>query len=422
MSHGGRLDRSVWVSLVLLVGAGLLLYFTNDLLHGVLLRERAGGVANAANITALNELRYWLWGLAAVLVLLAGYLMFQCLILTRLRGEVSEARQLGQYTLRRKIGEGGMGKVYLARHALLRRPTAVKVLRREFSRGDSLRRFQREVAYTSRLSHPNTIAIYDYGHTPDGRFYYAMEYLQGVTLSRCIQDTGPQPPARVVYIMQQVCGAIAEAHGAGLIHRDIKPGNIMLCERGGVFDFAKVLDFGLVRKQVAADTHGISSIQTLTGTPLYLAPESIRDPERVDRRSDVYQLGLLGYYMLTGSHLFAGNNIYEVCAQHLDSPPEPPSQRLGRAVPAALEGLLLQCLEKDMDARPADALALLYRFERLAAGDLAGLWGQQEARNWWQIWLQEHEDFHTEEEMTGTSLSVTAPATFTGEGLVDDGD
>ena len=415
-----RLDRGVWVALVLLVGAGLLLYFSTNLLEAVLVRERAGGAANAANIVALNELHHWLWGLATVLALLAGYLMFQCLSLTRLRSQVSEARQLGQYTLKRKIGEGGMGKVYLARHALLRRPTAVKVLRPEYSRGDSLRRFQREVGFTSRLSHPNTIAIYDYGHTPDGRFYYAMEYLQGVTLNRCILDTGPQPPARVVYIMLQVCGAIAEAHGAGLIHRDIKPANIMLCERGGVFDFAKVLDFGLVRKQAAADTHGITDIQTLTGTPLYLAPESIRDPEHVDRRSDVYQLGLLGYYMLTGSHLFAGNNIYEVCAQHLDSPPEPPSQRLGRAVSVALEDLLLQCLEKDMDARPADALALLYLFEGLAAGEFAGLWGQQEARNWWQVWLQEHEDFHTEEEMTGTSLSVTAPTTFTGEAVADE--
>ncbi len=421
MSDRWRLDRSVWVALLLLVGAGLLVYFSNDLLGGVLLRERAGGAANAANIMALNELRYWLWGLAALLLLLAAYLMFQCLILTRLRGQVSEARQLGQYTLRRKIGEGGMGKVYLARHALLRRPTAVKVLRPEYSRGDSLRRFQREVAYTSRLSHPNTIAIYDYGKTPDGRLFYAMEYLQGVTLGRCIADAGPQPPARVVYIMQQVCGAIAEAHGAGLIHRDIKPANVMLCERGGVFDFVKVLDFGLVRRQAAGEGHGITNIQTLTGTPLYLAPESIRDPERVDRRSDVYQLGLLAYFMLTGTHLFAGNNIYEVCAQHLDSPPEPPSRRLGRVVPAALEGLLLQCLDKDMDARPEDALALLYQYERLAADEFAGLWGQQEARNWWQVWLQEHEDFHTEEELVGTSLSLTAPATFAGEGVADDG-
>ncbi len=419
MTPRWRLDRGIWISLVLLAGAGLLLYFSNDLLRGVLTRARAGG-ASAVDVAALIQLRYWLWGLAGVLVLLAGYLMFQCLILTRLRSQVSEARQLGQYTLKRKIGEGGMGKVYLARHALLRRPTAVKVLRPEYSHGDSLRRFQREVAYTSRLSHPNTIAIYDYGHTPDGRFFYAMEYLQGVTLSRCIGDTGPQPPARVVYIMQQVCGAIGEAHDTGLIHRDIKPGNIMLCERGGVFDFVKVLDFGLVRKQSADETQGITNIQTLTGTPLYLAPESIRDPERVDRRSDVYQLGLLAYFMLTGTHLFAGNNIYEVCAQHLDSPPEPPSRRLGRAVPDELEDLLLQCLEKDMDARPADALALLYRYEGLATNQFTGLWGQQEARNWWRVWLQEHEDFHADEDLVGTSLSLTAPATFTGEGLAND--
>jgi hypothetical protein len=314
------------------------------------------------------------------LVALGGSVLASSIIFG-LREKVREARQLGQYTLEEKLGEGGMGVVYRARHAMLRRPTAVKLLPAEKARAHGVQRFEREVQLTAQLSHPNTVAIYDYGRTPDGIFYYAMEYLEGINLEVLVRDFGPQPPARVAHLMRQVAGALGEAHGVGLIHRDIKPANIILCQRGGAPDVAKVVDFGLVKDLDDVRAPEVSALNVIKGTPLYLSPESIRSPETVDGRSDLYALGAVAYYLLAGRNVFEAATVIEVCSHHLHTPPEPPSHKLGRPLPAQLEALILACLEKEPVRRPASAQALV---DALLACDDVGTWGEAEALAWWR--------------------------------------
>jgi eukaryotic-like serine/threonine-protein kinase len=299
-----------------------------------------------------------------------------------LRKEVREASQLGQYTLEEKIGEGGMGVVYRARHAMLRRPTAIKLLPPERAGENNIARFEREVQLTSKLTHPNTVAIHDYGRTPDGIFYYAMEFLDGVDLELLVEVQGAQPPGRVVHILAQVCGALAEAHGVGLIHRDIKPANIILCERGGVPDVAKVLDFGLVKERDAgADGDPVlSTVNAITGTPLYISPDAIRDPGCIDARSDLYAVGAVGYFLLTGSPVFRSTSAVELCGHHLYSEPEPPAVRLGQALPPELCHLLVRCLAKQPDQRPQSAADL--RAELLACP--VEPWTDAQAAAWWR--------------------------------------
>jgi hypothetical protein len=293
---------------------------------------------------------------------------------------VRESRMLGQYTLEQKIGEGGMGAVYRARHAMLRRATAIKLLRPERSSERDLQRFEREVQLTSRLTHPNTIAIYDYGRTPEGVFYYAMEYLDGLDLEVLVQRHGPQAPARVIHLLRQIAGALGEAHQIGLIHRDVKPSNVVLCERGGILDVAKVVDFGLVKAVHSAGQAGLTGTNALAGTPLYMPPEAVLAPERVDARSDLYALGAVGYFLLTGGPVFGGDNVVTVFAEHLHTQPTPPSERLGAPVPPDLEGLVLQCLAKKQEDRPTSAEELSELLSRCAD---AGGWTQLEARAWW---------------------------------------
>jgi hypothetical protein len=326
--------------------------------------------------SALNETTRFVvwkvaWLLAAVFVATAG-----SSVIYGLRREVRHARQLGQYTLEEKLGEGGMGVVYRARHAMLRRPTAVKLLKPERVGEAALRRFEREVQMTAGLSHPNTVSVFDYGRTPDGVFYYAMEYLDGLTLDEVVAGDGPQDPARVVHVLRQVLGALAEAHGIGLVHRDVKPGNVLLCDRGGVPDVAKVLDFGLV-KELESDT-GLSLEGALVGTPMYLAPEAIRSPA-ADPRADLYSVGAVGYFLLTGSHVFEGKSVIEICSQHLHAAPVPPSARLGRPLPEGIEAWVLACLAKDPAERPRSAAEAAAALERTSPRP----WTPEEARAWW---------------------------------------
>jgi eukaryotic-like serine/threonine-protein kinase len=302
-------------------------------------------------------------------------------IIFGLREKVREARQLGQYTLEEKLGEGGMGIVYRARHAMLRRPTAIKLLPADKAKEHGVQRFEREVQLTAQLSHPNTVAIYDYGRTPDGIFYYAMEYLEGINLEALVREFGPQPPARVAHLMRQVAGALGEAHGVGLIHRDVKPANIILCQRGGAPDVAKVVDFGLVKAlEEPTASPDVSALNVIKGTPLYLSPESISAPDKVDGRSDLYALGAVGYYLLTGTHVFEAATVIEVCSHHLHTVPEPPSARLGQTLPARLEAVILSCLEKNAERRPQSAQALA---AALLACDDVGPWTEREALAWW---------------------------------------
>jgi serine/threonine-protein kinase len=299
-----------------------------------------------------------------------------------LRKRASEAQKLGQYTLGEKVGEGGMGAVYRASHAMMKREVAIKLLATRDGDGsgkDALARFEREVQLTSRLESPNTIAIYDYGRTPEGVFYYVMEYIDGYSLEDLVEQFGPVPAERAVHLVRQICSALAEAHAIGLIHRDIKPANVALCERAGVHDFVKVLDFGLV-KELGTDS-GATRDAALTGTPLYLSPEGITTPQSVDGRSDLYAVGGVLYWLLTGTHVFAGSTIVEVCSHHLHSKPEPPSKRLGAPVPADVEAVVLACLAKDPKDRLATAEALA---AALDACDCAESWSDALAAAWWR--------------------------------------
>jgi predicted Ser/Thr protein kinase len=298
-----------------------------------------------------------------------------------LQQRVRAADEVGQYALEERIGEGGMGVVYLARHVLLRRPTAIKLLPAHRAGEHAVRRFEQEVRLTSSLTHPNTIAIYDFGRTPDGVFYYAMEYLDGITLEHLVSGDGPQPPARVIQILEQVCGALGEAHASGLIHRDIKPANVMLCVRGRMPDQVKVLDFGLVKEHAREASLGLSLDGLLLGTPAYLAPEAIAKANGADARSDLYAVGAVGYWLLTGHPVFAGETVLEVCAHHLHSTPVPPSERTTRPVPAALDELILRCLAKDPERRPGSALELASLLKAIPG---AGVWEREQADRWWR--------------------------------------
>jgi eukaryotic-like serine/threonine-protein kinase len=318
------------------------------------------------------------WGSAStVMSSLASYTIYG------LRQRVREATKLGQYTLEQKIGEGGMGIVYRASHAMLRRPTAIKLLPPERAGEQNLKRFEREVQLTSLLTHPNTIAIYDYGRTPDGVFYYAMEYLDGIDLEELVKRDGPQAPGCVVQILEQIAGALAEAHGAGLIHRDVKPANVLLCERGGAPGVVKVVDFGLV-KQSGNETPtnpALSTVNAIMGTPLYLSPEAIVSPATIDARSDLYALGAVGYFLLTGKPVFEAETVVEVCGHHLHTEPIAPSERLGRSLPSELEALVLACLQKKPEQRPESATELAARLHALPCRND---WTPETASAWWR--------------------------------------
>ncbi len=294
-----------------------------------------------------------------------------------LQQQMRAARRLGQYVVERKLGEGGMGRVYLASHALLQRRTAVKLLR---SHSDEARvRFRREVQIASSLTHPNTIEIYDYGRTPDGAFYFAMEYVEGATFQDVVQSTGPMPPARVRHLLRQAAGSLSEAHARGLMHRDLKPQNLMLCQRGGAYDTVKVLDFGLVRDL----GEGASEAEEtqLTGTPLYLAPEAIVDAGGFLLESDIYALGAVGYYLLAGHPPFAQGDLFDVLSDHLATPPPPLA--ISQKAPE-LAALVLRCLAKTPSDRPADAREFLQELK----GTGEASWSPQDAQVWWA----EHRD------------------------------
>ena len=322
-----------------------------------------------------------------------------------LRREVRNVRRLGQYTIDSKLGQGGMGVVYSARHAMLRRPTAIKLINADKDGASNLARFEREVQLTAALTHPNTVTIFDYGRTPDGVFYYAMELLDGATLEELVAIDGPQAPARVIHILEQVCGALAEAHGVGLVHRDIKPANIMLVSQGGEPDVAKVLDFGLVKELREEGAPGASLTQTgvLAGTPHYMPPEAITDPAEQDGRSDLYALGAVGYFLLVGEPVFPGNSVVEVCGHHLHTDPERPSLRSEREIPADLEAVILACLAKDPGDRPQDAIALRTRLRACAAG---ASWCPIQSRSWWREHHDELRARHAEGEVAASEGTI----------------
>jgi len=299
-----------------------------------------------------------------------------------LRRQAFQARQLGQYRLTRRIGSGGMGEVYLAEHQLLKRPCVVKLIRPDKA-GDprSLARFQREVRATAKLSHWNTVEIFDYGHAEDGTFYYVMEYLPGMNLGEIVERFGPLPPERAIHFLVQACDALGEAHAAGLIHRDIKPGNIFAAQRGGFYDVAKLLDFGLVKPLVDDEppVH-LTTEGAITGSPLFMSPEQAVGDREPDARSDIYSLGAVAYYLVTGRPPFEGDKPLKVLIAHAHNDVVPPSQ-LRPGLPTDLEQVILRCLAKDPANRFQTAAELA---DALAACRAADNWTRAMAAQWWQ--------------------------------------
>ncbi len=311
-------------------------------------------------------------------------------VLYGLRQQVAEASELGQYLLEEKIGGGGMGEVWRARHRLLIRPAAIKLIRRRATDAMSedpelmVRRFEREARATAALTSPHTVQLYDFGVAEDGRLYYVMELLDGLDLETMVRQHGPLPPERVVHLLRQACSALQDAHSNGLVHRDIKPANVVLSRAGTTFDFVKVLDFGLVKLDGArvADRKAIdlSGEDSWSGTPGYMAPEVVLGATETDHRVDLYALGCVAYWLLTGKLVFEGENAIQVMLQHAQAEPRRPSQRVDRAIPVALEDLVMQCLEKDPARRPESAEVVSHRLD---AVPLPSVWSEEQAEQWW---------------------------------------
>jgi serine/threonine-protein kinase len=299
-----------------------------------------------------------------------------------LEEEASQARKLGQYRLHERLGTGGMGEVYLGEHTLLRRPCAIKVIHPDRAADPTqLSRFEREVRAMATLTHWNTVEVFDYGHTEDGTFYYVMEYLPGQNLERLVLANGPLPPGRVVHLLRQVCRALREAHSIGLLHRDIKPSNMIACERGDTPDVVKLLDFGLVHGQgLEAEAAKLTMQGTILGSPPYMSPEQSRGRSDLDRRSDIYSVGGVAYFLLTGRTPFVRETVMELLIAHASERVAPPRD-YRPDIPADLEAVVLRCLEKEPEKRFATADALE---KALAACACAGDWTEEMAAEWWR--------------------------------------
>jgi eukaryotic-like serine/threonine-protein kinase len=296
--------------------------------------------------------------------------------------EIHEAEQLGSYSLRRKLGAGGMGEVYLAEHKLLKRPAAIKLIKStQATDPNVVARFESEVRTTALLTHPNTVEIYDFGVTADGTFFYVMEYLPGMDLQDLVDWHGAVPPSRAIYLIRQVCGALAEAHGRCVIHRDIKPGNIFVAERGGVYDVAKLLDFGLVRSlDEGPESVRLTQQGAMVGSPAYTSPENVTGEGEPDARGDIYSLGATLYFLVTGRPVFEGVQPIKVLFAHVNEQPIPPRE-LNSDIPADLEAVILRCLEKS----PSRRFQTVSDVElALSACRDATAWTPQRAAEWWK--------------------------------------
>jgi serine/threonine-protein kinase len=336
----------------------------------------SGGTANAADLMRSQTI----WGVTGS-VILGGTSALVSQTLYSLRKTAHRAKRLGKYLIREEIGKGGMGQVFFAQHSLMCRPTAVKVMAAD---GDSiaLARFEREIKLSATLTHPNTITIYDVGRTPERSLYYAMEYLEGLDLEVMVERFGPIRPERAVFILKQVCGSLAEAHSRDIVHRDIKPSNIFVTRRGGIYDYVKVLDFGLA-KQITADTaSGITQTGIVFGTPRYLAPETVLGSGEVDGRADIYNLGGVAYWMVTGQPPFEAASSVELLVDHVKTPPRPPSEVSEISIPSELEAIILKCLDKKPDDRFQTATELE---DALDALSFAEPWTKKLAEKWWDL-------------------------------------
>ncbi len=332
------------------------------------------------------------------LIILAATSVLVTHTLYNLRRKTRQAKRLGNYHIQKELGKGGMGEVYVAQHNRMVRPSAVKVLRPSAALdGEALARFEREVQVSSSLTHPNTITIYDYGRASSGTFYYAMEYLEGLDLKRIVERFGPLKPARTVYLLKQVCGSLSEAHTRGIVHRDLKPANIFLTQRGGLADFVKVLDFGIARPVRAGSDGGLTKTGGILGTPEYMAPEAVQEGIEIDTRVDIYALGAVAYFLLTGRPPFQSDSIVQLLIEHLKTEPRPPSEVTELTIPSDLEEIILRCLAKSPDDRfqTADELE-----SALTAIRFDEQWTRKEAGEWWNLHLDVHGSESDSQELT----------------------
>lgn len=322
--------------------------------------------------------------------LLGATSVFVTRTLYGLRKTAFRARRLGNYVLHKEIGEGGMGRVYVAEHALMCRPSAVKVLKAATGADrTALARFEREVRLSASLSHPNTITIFDFGRAAEDTFYYAMEYLEGMDLERFVERFGPIPASRAVFLLLQVTGPLAEAHHRAIVHRDLKPSNIFLTMRGGLYDFVKVLDFGLAKRIEGADTPSeLTKTGVVFGTPRYLAPETVYGTAGVGSRADIYALGAVAYWMLTGRPPFTADSAVALMIDHVKTVPPRPSEICEVPIPAELDDAVMKCLEKDPDDR----------FQSIAELEIAlravpdpSPWTRGRAARWWDLHMTDDE-------------------------------
>jgi serine/threonine-protein kinase len=349
-------------------------------------------IARGSAMLPLSVLVYWFLPtyICAVMSFKAG-----CIVHGWGR-HLRRAREMGSYRLIELLGSGGMGEVWLAKHRMLARPAAIKLIRSErlgIGSADStqtsetvLRRFEREAQATASLNSPHTVELYDFGRTADGTFYYVMELLDGVNLETLVSQFGPQPPERVAHLLEQACDSLADAHHSGLIHRDIKPANIYACRKGLRHDVAKVLDFGLVKATTDKKaTDGRLTVEGITtGTPAYIAPESGLGNTDIDGRADLYSLGCVGYWLLTGELVFDSESPMKMVVDHVHTAPAPISERTEIDIPEKLERAIMRCLEKNADDRPQTASELA---EELVACQFERPWTAERATRWWQTHL-----------------------------------
>jgi serine/threonine protein kinase len=322
--------------------------------------------------------------LAAVVVPIAARIVYGLAL------EVKRAREMGSYRLAEKLGEGGMGEVWRAEHRMLARGAAIKLIRPDAlgaptgsHAGEIMKRFQREAQATAGLRSPHTIEVYDYGIAADGTFHYVMELLDGFSLQTLVERFGPVPPERAVRFLRQACHSLAEAHAAGLVHRDVKPANMFACRLGLDVDFVKVLDFGLVKVQGprAAGAEELTAAGSFAGTPAFMPPEIALGNEAVDSRADIYALGCVGYWLLTGRLVFESGSAMQMVIDHVRTPPPAPSRRAAQRIPEGLERIILRCLAKDPARRPSSAAALSRELQWLG---IEGRWTEARAREWWR--------------------------------------
>ncbi len=386
-----------WTSIIILLSAMIVPSTPGKMLIAALVSASMGpfGVwlAHLRGVdtpSVLNTLVMYMPNYSCAVAAVVPSRMFQ-----KMGRRLKEARDLGSYDLEQRLGEGGMGEVWRARHRLLARPAAIKLIRPAMLASSTdadaratVRRFEGEAQATASLTSPHTIRLFDFGVTDEGSFYYVMELLNGRDMATLIAEFGPLPPARVIYLLRQVCHSLAEAHSRGMVHRDVKPANIFVCRMGLEHDFVKVLDFGLVQVTGPSPAHdltqSLAALEGVVGTPAFMAPEMIVGHQQVDHRADIYALGCVAYFLLTGQQVFQGGTQMQTLIDHVSTAPAPPSARAPQSIPRAMDALVLACLEKDPARRPPDALAVL---QLLAECDGAREWSNERAAVWWQAHL-----------------------------------